>query len=178
MADFTPAYLVGRENEGFYTNDPHDSGGETYAGISRINYPKWAGWAIIDKYQPLKHGQRVEDAELESLIKQFYYTNFWQKMQGDLISLDKFSVYFYDWYINSQKKAVMRLQEVMGMEQTGNFGNLTLSKVNSYEDEALLKLIHERRVKFYNDHCALVPSDAGFLNGWLSRANGLYNKLA
>jgi lysozyme family protein len=36
-------------NEGYYVNDKDDSGGETYRGISRVNFPKWAGWAIEEE---------------------------------------------------------------------------------------------------------------------------------
>jgi len=34
--------------EGGYSNDIDDAGGETYAGISRNNFPDWYGWTIID----------------------------------------------------------------------------------------------------------------------------------
>jgi len=52
-----------------------------------------------------------------------------------------------------------------------------VDRINEFGDKLLLS-IHERRLKFYNDHVAVVPADAKFLKGWLARANNLYNVLS
>jgi hypothetical protein len=44
--DVALGFTLGYEGE--WVNDPDDRGGETYRGISRVHWPKWAGWAIID----------------------------------------------------------------------------------------------------------------------------------
>jgi lysozyme family protein len=49
MSDFNPAYQRVRDNEGEYSNDRNDRGGETYAGLCRRDDGDWAGWAIIDQ---------------------------------------------------------------------------------------------------------------------------------
>jgi len=49
--DFGPAYDIIRRNEGYYANNPADTGGETYAGIARNLWPQWPGWPIIDEYK-------------------------------------------------------------------------------------------------------------------------------
>ena len=54
------------ETEGYYVNDPSDSGGETYCGIARNSNPKWQGWKIVDKHK-LNTGRR--DGEREEKVK-------------------------------------------------------------------------------------------------------------
>ncbi len=48
MAKFIDAYKKVLNNEGIYSNDPDDAGGETYKGISRKANPNWDGWISID----------------------------------------------------------------------------------------------------------------------------------
>jgi len=74
--------------EGFYSNDPVDKGGETYCGISRKNFPNWLGWIIIDSAKDSKQFLALLKAnlKLEQLVRDFYYENFWLKMNCDLIA--------------------------------------------------------------------------------------------
>ena len=39
MADFTKYLPKLLQYEGVYSNNPKDSGGETYKGVSRVNFP-------------------------------------------------------------------------------------------------------------------------------------------
>ena len=177
MAEFLTAFKYGEINEGGYCKVPGDRGGETYRGISRVTHADWDGWPIVDSYEPLEYNEVVNDAALESKVRVFYKREFWDKMLGDKIDSQVFATYFFDWDINSSSKALEKLHEVLGMTPLdAPFGPLTLEKVNAAGD-SLLKVIHERRVKFYNDHVAAVPDDGKFLKGWLKRANDLYNVL-
>src|SRR5580692_10490694 len=66
-------------NEGAYSNNPSDPGGETYCGISRVSFPNWAGWVIIDTYKHESSFPKnlVTVSGLSDLVKSFYFTNFW-----------------------------------------------------------------------------------------------------
>ena len=47
---FTIGYAVINkivEDEGRYSNDPDDPGGETYCGISSVHHPDWSGWGEV-----------------------------------------------------------------------------------------------------------------------------------
>lgn len=47
---------------------------ETYKGISRQEYPKWAGWKLIKEYK--KEGvspSEISDEKLDILVINFYY---------------------------------------------------------------------------------------------------------
>lgn len=47
MANFKEAINKTLKFEGGYVNDPDDSGGETFLGISRVNNKSWKGWKLL-----------------------------------------------------------------------------------------------------------------------------------
>ena len=49
MADFNQAFDITMGHEGGYANNKLDTGGETYRGVSRNNWPDWEGWRLIDR---------------------------------------------------------------------------------------------------------------------------------
>lgn len=80
-------------HEGGYSNHPSDRGGETWRGISRKHWPKWAGWKIVDSLK--EEGDTVEDidavlklnADLPNLEIEFYKENFWDVVKGDKLPI-------------------------------------------------------------------------------------------
>jgi lysozyme family protein len=46
---FATAYLYTKEFEGGYANALKDKGGETFRGISRVSFPHWPGWRVVDE---------------------------------------------------------------------------------------------------------------------------------
>lgn len=96
MAEFLEAYRLTNINEGGYVNDPTDSGGETYCGISRKNFPNWQGWKIVDGYKPITKGDTIKDVILEGLKKSFYKNNFWDKCKLDFEDNQELANNIYD----------------------------------------------------------------------------------
>lgn len=48
-----------------------------YIGINRKEYPKWAGWKIINNYKEQNIDVKdIVDEQLETLVKNFYYLKF------------------------------------------------------------------------------------------------------
>lgn len=81
---FDVAYAETMENEGGYANDPYDRGGETYCGISRRWHPTWPGWPVVDAGKSnLK--ALYADIKLKTMVKDFYRSEFWDKVRGDEI---------------------------------------------------------------------------------------------
>ncbi len=85
---FEKAFPAMIAHEGGYVNDPVDSGGETYKGVSRNNWPKWGGWKIIDelKAKGIKKAKDINDTlkndeGMLDLVKEFYYVNFWEPLE-------------------------------------------------------------------------------------------------
>lgn len=84
-------------HEGEYALVPGDRGGETYRGIARNVWPKWSGWAAVDRViDEHFNGERRptvsrnvlrtrklnkmlrETPELQSAVDFFYLENFWR----------------------------------------------------------------------------------------------------
>ena len=89
-----------------YVNLKQDDGGETYKGISRKFNSSWEGWKIIDQYKDEDYNKKISNASekellqffkefskklstnenLQKLVKEFYYNNYWNKMKLDALS--------------------------------------------------------------------------------------------
>lgn len=84
MADFNQAYKLVSDFEGSYSNVKSDRGGETYCGIARNFFPKWPGWAILDREKSIAMGNIAkmkkalsQNTEISSLVKRWYKTEWW-----------------------------------------------------------------------------------------------------
>jgi lysozyme family protein len=175
MADFLTAFNITNHNEGGYSNNPDDSGGETYAGISRNNWPEWGGWRMIDWYKSSTGGVNginslmISSSEMRGYIQQFYKQNFW-----DVNSLDQFidqqiANTVYDFGVNSGTgKAARVLQQILELPEDGIIGRQTLNAVNGADFEATCNAYNNYRKSFYEE-LAQRPGQHQFLASWLSR---------
>mgnify|MGYP006921402083 CR=1 FL=1 len=109
MAKFLIAHQITEQTEGGYVNDPDDNGGETYAGISRKFFPKWAGWSLVDSHKPLKTNQKIKDGALTEQIHHFYKENFWDKIGGDQMADQDLANQVYDMAVNSGVGSALKL---------------------------------------------------------------------
>jgi type VI secretion system secreted protein VgrG len=173
--------------EGGYANDPDDRGGETFRGISRKNWPDWAGWKLIDqaKARGLKSRQAIDDffaqsAEMEALVAGFYYGNFWQPFER-LALPPLTAAKLFDASVNlGLARAVKLLQKALNslgadLAVDGAGGPQTLAAAQKIfarpEAEAIfLARFAERQGDFYRAIAAKNPALAKFLKGWLRRA--------
>jgi lysozyme family protein len=117
MASFDPAHekTLGHELFPGYANDPHDRGGETIAGVSRVSWAKEAAllWTICDetklrlKYdnatlQKSKIARQAMDRQLgkdprvRALVKVFYRDYVWAKLGLDAEPDQKYAEKLYD----------------------------------------------------------------------------------
>lgn len=135
MADFSKAFPIILKNEGGYVNDPKDSGGETYRGISRRWFPNWEGWNIIDIYKKdkkLNNKNLSENKELVNLVFSFYKKEFWDKIWGDKISNQKVANLLLDSSVNiGISNAVKMSQKSFSLSENGEMDNILLKKLNS-----------------------------------------------
>jgi len=83
MADFLKSFNYVSDIEGYHINDKDDPGGETYRGISRVYFPSWPGWAVIDA--AIAKGQPLPHKGLEPLVHSNYRMHFWDRFLGDKI---------------------------------------------------------------------------------------------
>tara|TARA_R100000544_G_scaffold13680_1_gene6223 strand:+ start:174 stop:686 length:513 start_codon:yes stop_codon:yes gene_type:complete len=144
------------EHEGGYVNHPSDPGGETNLGVTRAVYEQYAG-------------RQVMDGEMEGLthddVYPLYKENYWDRVRGDdLPSGVDWAV--FDWGVNSgTSRAAKALQRVVGVEQDGGIGPMTLQAVASVESAGIIDQLHYMREGFYR---SLSTFDT-FGRGWLRR---------
>jgi lysozyme family protein len=174
FSDFLP---ILKRSEGGYANVKADRGGETYAGITRKNYPTWAGWSIVDAVKP-KQNQIIVNPKLDILIADFYKKNFW-----DLLQCDKFSKYvgmnLCDFAVGSGTVTAARafqkvINSLMATGQTtlvvdGKIGPATITAANKLNQQKLNDALLDYRRKFYQTIVANNPTQAQFLRSWTNR---------
>jgi len=109
MANFKEAWSITSVNEGGYANVDGDTGGETYRGITRKNFPHWKGWPIVDLHKPLHHGAIINDQNLEGMVEQFYIDNFWKPVHGDTMTDQDLANQVFDMAVNAGVGEALKL---------------------------------------------------------------------
>jgi len=189
MALFPEASRITLHNEGGYSNDPADVGGETYKGVSRKYHPDWDGWAIIDtaKLGNGFPGNLVYDIALDANVRAFYKANYWNRFLGDQLMSQQIANELFDTAVNmGVGRAVTFLQEGLNLlnrnqlnypdiVEDGKFGQATMNALNSYsymDDEShLLKIMNILQGMHYITYMKKSATQEKFARGWLKRVN-------
>lgn len=166
--------------EGGYANVTNDKGGETYAGITRKNFPSWVGWSVIDaKPHPIKHNAKF--SELDTAVSDFYLGLYNQNNFNKITNQNVADILF-DWFVNSGYLAVNTKEpETYGVDEIlnkyfgknlpmdGKFDAATIAAINSVDPVKLYNQIKKERETFYRTRVAKDATQQKFLNGWLNR---------
>ena len=177
MAEFIQCFNSVLKAEGGYKlhTVPGDRGGMTYAGISRVSYPDWPGWSLVDN--------DTTGNVLTKLVEGFYHEVYWKALKGDLILSQVVAYCLYDFAVNAGKNRAIRLcQQLLGTTQDGVFGPITLRLLNDLiqnkKDEQLFEAKYGLlKVFYYKDICMrdsrrdqdVLRSNQKFLCGWINR---------
>lgn len=174
MADFYQAYqvtIIG--NEGGYANNPSDSGGETYRGISRVYHPFWSGWSWIDQYKndngAISHGTVFP--ELESQVQQFYIDNYWSHIQGNLITDQQVANAVFDFCVQSGY-GPLQINEALGLPAVNSITTGTIAALNANPKKAF-DAIQAQRIQYYKDLNDQGYISDGFIASILNRVRSL-----
>jgi lysozyme family protein len=186
MANFNLAYDITMGHEGGYANDPDDTGGETYAGVSRVNNPDWGGWMIIDKVKEsgptdLDKALRDRPALLQS-VRALYQANYWDVNRLGQISNQTIANQLFDIGVNTGVGTASRvLQKALNLASgngkyyadliiDGKIGAKTLNALNNHPKLVnVFKLILGYQLRRYQEICEKNPKQRKFMNSWLSR---------
>mgnify|MGYP003612353297 CR=1 FL=1 len=202
--DYVRALIFTSSAEGAFANRKADKGGITYKGISQVYNPKWVGWNIInrylDKYPELKtpyegkppasiHKLNFElnaNEELEALIYDFYYENYWKKCGADRIG-GKLAVILFDISVlMGCHRASKTLQKVANryfgcnLVVDGIVGSGTISKVKELIQTKGEDIFVSNMLLEYGDNvteASKLEGNAKFLQGWMNRISHLSNYL-
>jgi lysozyme family protein len=180
--DFDIIYDKLIKDEGGYTNDPKDSGGETYKGISRKNYPNNPIWVIIDahrnEYNFMPFLETSE--ELAKQVKEFYY-NLYKKNKIHELHDFNLKEKLFSTIVNTGKvrgsvilqKSFNLLKRSQILAEDGVIGKNTIKHINSLSKkgkEDLLMFYKAELYCFYKQLTINRPKDKRFLKGWTRRA--------
>lgn len=173
MADFKTSILKTLVHEGGYANIPADAGGETYRGVSRKNWPNWAGWTVIDSYKSDPHFPSVldSDASLLNLVIEFYREGFWKDLWSQISNQAVADKLFDLGVLFGVHTAVAILQVTLGITHDGLFGPGTLASINQAEPQSLLTSYKANLVTHAFNVATANPQDRIFLKGWSNRIN-------
>ena len=144
------------EHEGGFVNHPDDPGGITNHGVTKKVYEEWVEREVSE--------QEMRDLTHED-VAPVYKNNYWDRLRADdLPSGVDWSC--FDWGVNSgTSRAAKALQRIVGVEQDGGIGPMTLQAVAEVEPTEIIEQMHHMRDKFYRD---LSTFDT-FGRGWIRR---------
>lgn len=178
MATFETAYDNLILLEGGYSNNSHDAGGETFAGITRTFNPIWPGWPIIDLTKP-QHPNIVDlnktlfaNPTIVQYLKNFYEQQYWN---FDSIASQKVADKLFAMEVNFGKGTAVRiLQQALAklghnIVQDGSLGPKTLALVSTTEEDKMLQYLRAYSVLYRFHRVQAKPDQAVFLEGWLIR---------
>lgn len=201
--DYVRALIFTMNAEGSYSFREADTGLQTYKGISRKWNPKWVGWVIVDKalekYPELKipykkppasiHKLNFElnvNEELEYLIYDFYYENYYTKCGADRIG-GKLAIVLFDMAVLSgYKRSGKTLQKMCNIWFKTNLiidsqvGATTIKVLNEVIGSKGLEIVVDKLIYEYQDNlieASKLEGNEANIAGWMNRLINLSNYL-
>jgi lysozyme family protein len=164
MADFNPAFEKMLKDEGGYklTDIPGDRGGKTYAGIAKNANPGWAGWPLVERGE--------FGGELTTLVREFYKTNFWDRVRGDEITSQAIAESIFNFGVNAGPGMAVKLaQIVVGATPDGGIGPKTVELLNRSTAQGFVASYALAKIQRYAEICNRDRGQSKFLLGWINR---------
>lgn len=172
MADFNKAFDKMIANEGGYVlhKVKGDSGGRTYAGIAENYHPDWLGWEYLDGNIGIDH------KSMESFVRGFYRTKFWDKVCGDKIADQEVADTLFDFAVNTGHSTAIKIaQGVVNSVPDGIIGPKTLSKLNRMRRDEFITRYALAKIGRYARIVNRDRSQSKFLLGWINRTLKMLN---
>lgn len=138
MANFKKEFDKIILTEGGYVNDPDDSGGETYLGISRKYHPYSPIWPVIDEYKDRFFGREItknlkKNNKVTKLVSDIYKYEYWDIFDLDNVPNQKIAHQIFDDAVNRGiKSAIILAEQIMGMTPTGKITDALLYNLKRY----------------------------------------------
>jgi len=163
-------------NEGIYSYDPNDPGGETVYGISRKHFPKWEGWSLVDKLKNqgnLKYNLSHNEKILE-LVYSFYKKEFWDKLKLDNIDNYEKQKVIMDTAVNAGvSRAIKFTQSALGVVVDGILGPISLENLKNIDEELFVNKFKIKRIEFYTNLVSKNKKLKIYFYGWIRRTINL-----
>ena len=155
-ANFARSLASVLRHEGGYSNHPEDKGGPTNLGITLATFRKW-----------VKKDGTV--ADLKSMTREqaakCYRAVYWNGIKGDDLP-GGIDYAVFDFAVNSgPTRAAKALQAVLGVEQDGAIGPVTLAAARAADPIKVVKALCDQRMAFLRK----LSNWPTFGKGWSSR---------
>jgi lysozyme family protein len=169
MADVTKLIPHILKFEGGFVYDPDDLGGATCKGVTYKTFKLYKRRKGLPE-PTVEDLKNLSVQEFTDILKTMY----WDNCLGDRINSQSVANAIVDWAWNSGTvTAVREVQRILGVEDDGIIGNITLSAINSRSPLPLFGAIQTAR-KFYIERiCISRPVNKKFRKGWINRINNL-----
>ena len=140
-------------NEGGYSNNSNDRGGETQYGISSRWYP---------------------DEDIPNLTREranaLLYRDYWLAPHINQLPDEFADIVFDNSVVQGQPSAIRNLQRALGIQVDGIIGPDTLNAISNADENVrrnFIREVHRRNQNIVEQD----PTQRVFLNGWTNRAN-------
>ena len=141
-------FVLAKEIEGGYVNDPRDPGGETNYGISKRSYP----------------GVDIKNLTREAAVA-IYYRDYWKAVKADNMP-PLIAVCAFDAAVNQGVRAASTLlQKAAGVAADGQIGPITLKTINNADPINLMTEYLGWRLHRYANTANAIT----YMRGWSNR---------
>lgn len=141
------------KHEGGWADHPKDPGGATMKGVTIGTYSTWLG-----RQATKEELRNIPDEHLHQIYKAWY----WDKVKGDELPRGV-DLCLFDYAVNSgPKRAVVAVQEALGVTADGALGPKTLWAIQKTDPATLLGAVCQRRLAFLQS----LPIWGTFGGGW------------
>jgi len=142
------------DNEGGYSNNPNDPGGETNFGISKRSYPN------LD----IRNLTREKAREI-------YLNDFYKHFKLDYLKNHELTLQVFDMVVNSGDRGIKILQKLIAAVPDGIIGLRTLEKLNReiLSGRDLVTAYKLGRIEYYTKLAQNKKAYRSFFLGWVVR---------
>lgn len=166
MSNFDKAIEFTFNNEGTFTDNDADLGGQTNLGVTLHLLKRWREdhqlpTATVDDLKKLSKDE----------AKDIYKYYFWDFLHLDRVADDSIATAIFDVAVNMGPCMAAKLaQKTAGLPEDGIVGPVTLTRLNSLDPKTFLIGFANYVTITYQQIAASHESQKVFLAGWLNRA--------
>lgn len=164
MSRFEACLAITLGYEGGYSDDPHDPGGPTMAGIIQRVYDAWRAAGGLEP----RHVKEIELQEIHAI----YWEQYWLAVSGEQLP-PGIDLAVWDFGVNSgPHRAIKALQKALCVTADGHLGAVTLEACLAADPVEVIEAIHAERQRFLRQ----IKTFWRFGKGWTRRNDGIREK--
>ncbi len=156
------------QDEGWWSQDPNDPGGQTICGIDRKDNPNSAVWPIVDAWK-LRPGFPENMSGDQALMAEVtaFYQGMWNRLHFGDMNQDMANTLFEACNNQGEPWAIKALQNILEVQADGIMGQETISALQKYNPNSLLIEFNKMRVARYSWVALTNPTLRIYFWGWI-----------